>query len=54
MTLFYSLLSSFSTEHNQLPCLVCFLFYENEEICEPPERNAELKNSGFHFKNTEF
>ena len=52
MTLFYSLLSSFSTEHNQLPCnSVCFLFYENKEIREPPERNAEMKFSGFHLKN---
>lgn len=55
-TLFYSLRNSFSAEHNQLPCkgvCVC-VFFENEEIREPPERNAEMNISGFHLKNVNF
>lgn len=44
VALFYSP-SSFSAEHNQLPCKGVFvsLFYEYEEISEPPKRNAEMK-----------
>jgi len=41
MTLFYSLLSSFSTEHNQLPSLVCVSFSMKMKKSVSPQREMQ-------------